>query len=150
MTRLEGLMDTVATLGVMGVCNFFLGWPVLLVVHLMGIEPFDFPSWNLIPSLTRNGLIEYAFDNSLAVSIFLTSPIVTAMTAPLTIPIALVWDHFLHGAPFQVGDYDWIGSLLVLVGVVWMELKISLPCFSRKSVTENSYNAMLDKEYVYV
>lgn len=150
MTRVEGLMDTVATLGVMGICNFCLGWPVLLVVHFMGIERFDFPSWNLIPSLTRNGLIEYAFDNSLAVAIFLTSPIVTAMTAPLTIPIALVWDHFLHGSPFQVGDYDWIGSLLVLVGVVWMELKISLSCFTRKPLTENSYNAMLDKDYVYV
>ena len=151
MTRIDGLMDTVATLGVMGVCNSCLGWPVLLVAHLTGIEPFEFPTWNLIPSLTRNGLIEYAFDNSLAIAIYLTSPVVTAMTAPLTIPIALVWDHFLHGSPFQVGSYDWIGSLLVLVGVVWMELKISLPCFAfRKPPTENSYTEMSEADFVYV
>lgn len=151
MTRIDGLMDTVATLGVMGLCNICLGWPVLLVVHLMGVERFEFPSWNLIPSLTRNGLIEYAFDNSLAIAIYLTSPVVTAMTAPLTIPIALVWDHFLHGSPFQVGNYDWFGSFLVLVGVVWMELKISLSCFARKNPqTENTYDAMPDAGFVYV
>jgi drug/metabolite transporter (DMT)-like permease len=142
MLQLDGLIDTFATLGVMGLCNLLLGWPVLLLVHWAGVERFYLPAWNMMPALTINGLIEYTFDVSLAVAIYLTSPVVTAMTAPLTIPIALVWDHYLHNSPFQVGNYDWIGSLLVLIGVVWMELKIPLTCFIRKPETEHPYNAM--------
>lgn len=142
MLQIDGLIDTFATLGIMGLCNLFLGWPVLLLVHWAGVEAFDVPSWNMMPALTINGLIEYTFDVSLAVAIYLTSPVVTAMTAPLTIPIALVWDHYLHGSPFQVGNYDWIGSVLVLIGVVWMELKIPLTCLIKKPDPEDPYMAM--------
>ena len=149
MSRREGLMDSVATLAVMGLCNVGLGWMVLLVAHVIGVEPFEPPPLYLIPALARNGLVESSFDVSIAVAIFLTSPVITAITAPLTIPIALVWDHFLYGSPFQVGSFDWIGSLLVLVGVVFMELKLSLPCFPRK-IANDTYQIMLEKDFVIV
>lgn len=145
VSRLEGLMDTAATLGVMGVCNLFLGWPVLLVVHWAGVERFELPSWSLVPALMLNALIEYSFDASLAVAIYLTSPVITAITAPLTIPISFASDHFLYGSPLQVGNYDWIGSLLVLLGVVWMELKITLPFLGRRAQTENPYVDMSER-----
>jgi drug/metabolite transporter (DMT)-like permease len=88
-TKLDGLVDTAATLGVMGLCNLFLGWSVLWTLHISGLETFEFPSRSLIPALTCNAFVEYAFDTSLAIAIFFTSPVVTAITAPLTIPISL-------------------------------------------------------------
>jgi hypothetical protein len=138
MNRLEGLMDTLATLGVMGACNLFLCWPVLVMLHFTGMETFVLPSWQIVPAVTVNGLVEYGFDLSFAVSIYLTSPVITAITAPLTIPISLIWDHFLHGSPLQVGHYDWVGSLLVLIGIVWIELKIPMPCFRKTPYADSS------------
>jgi drug/metabolite transporter (DMT)-like permease len=138
MDRLEGLMDTLATLGVMGVCNLFLCWPVLLMLHWTGMETFVMPSWQMVPALTVNGLVEFGFDLSCAIAIYLTSPVITEITAPLTIPISLIWDHFLHGSPLQVGHYDWFGSLLVLIGVVWIELKIPMPCFHKQTLHADS------------
>lgn len=127
LSRIEGLLDTLATLGVMGAVNLLVGWPILVVMHWTGIETFSLPQWDMTFVLTMNGVVEYAFDAACAVAIYLTSPIVTAVTAPLTIPISLVWDHYMHGSPLQVGAYDWTGALLILTGVVWMELKVPIP-----------------------
>jgi drug/metabolite transporter (DMT)-like permease len=131
LSSLEGLMDTFATLGVMGVVNLLPGWPLLCLLHWTGIETFVLPSWNLLPALIANGLVEYFFDTTCAIAIYLTSPVTTAITAPLTIPMSLVWDSFQQqqNGSSSVTDYiDWIGASLVLAGVVWMELKIGVPC----------------------
>ena len=114
---LEGLMNTLATLGVMGAVNLMIGCPLLFLLHWTGLELFEFPHRSLFSSLVVNGLVEYAFDASCALSIYLTSPVVTAITAPLTIPLSMIWD----GA---VGNLnDWAGSVLVVMGVLWMELR---------------------------
>lgn len=126
LSRLDGLLDTLATLGVMGAINLTIGWLVLVLLHWTGFETFEWPSHNMMPVLLLNGLVEYAFDASCAVAIYLTSPVVTAMTAPLTIPVSFVWDHVLYGSPLQLYSWNWIGSLMVLLGIAWMELKI--PC----------------------
>ena len=121
LTRLEGFMDTLATLSVMGVCNVFFGWTFVVIFHLTGIETFEKPTerW----ALTLNGLVEYAFDVSCSFAIFLTSPVVTAMTAPLTIPISFVWDSLMYNEPLNVGPMDVFGVCLVLLGVALVELK---------------------------
>lgn len=115
---LEGLMDTLATLGVMGAVNLIIGCPLLFLLHWTGLELFEVPhESSLFSALVVNGLVEYAFDASCALSIYLTSPVVTAITAPLTIPLSMVWDG-------NVGNQnDWAGSVLVVLGVLWMELR---------------------------
>ena len=121
LTRLEGFMDTLATLSVMGVCNIFFGWTFVVIFHFTGIETFEKPTeqW----ALTLNGLVEYAFDVSCSFSIFLTSPVITAMTAPLTIPISFMWDSLMYNEPLSVGLMDVFGVCLVLLGVAMVELK---------------------------
>ena len=124
LTRLEGLMDTLATLSVMGCCNLFFGWPLIFIFHLTGIENFEFPSeWM---ALTLNGLVEYSFDASCATAIFLTSPVVTAITAPLTIPISFLWDSLMYNKPLKVESSSVFGVVLLLVGVAMIELKPQL------------------------
>jgi drug/metabolite transporter (DMT)-like permease len=121
LTRMEGLMDTIATLSMMGICNTCFGWPFIVLVHLTGLETFEPPSerW----ALTLNGLVEYSFDVSCAAAIFLTSPVVTAMTAPLTIPISFVWDSLMYNKPLSVRLSDVYGILFVLIGVAIVEIK---------------------------
>ena len=121
ITRLEGLMDTLATLSVMGFCNLFFGWVFVVIFHFTGVETYQYPTeW--LP-LTLNGLVEYAFDVSCSFAIFLTSPVVTAMTAPLTIPISFLWDSLMYNEPLNVALMDIYGVLLVLFGVGLVELK---------------------------
>jgi drug/metabolite transporter (DMT)-like permease len=121
LTRMEGMMDTLASVAVMGFCNLVLGWPFILLFHWTGVETFEYPSdlW----ALTLNGLVEYSFDTSCVIAIFLTSAVVTSITAPLTIPIAFIWDGLMYNEPLKIGLVDVGGVLLVLVGVAMVELK---------------------------
>jgi hypothetical protein len=142
----RGLINTFVTLGVMGVCNILFGWPVLLLLHWLGIERIDLePIPQMWKLLTMNSLIEALFDTSCAVAIYMTSPVITSITAPLTIPISVAWDiyfrtvrHSSHnesitttvGASTSITDEDatnnvWlilVGSILIVVGVVRIEM----------------------------
>jgi drug/metabolite transporter (DMT)-like permease len=126
MTRMQGLMDSLTTLGVMGVLNLTLGWPILVLLHVTGMETFETPESYMWPILVLNALMEFTFDSSQVLAIFLYSPVITAVTAPLKIPISFVWDHLQNGTPLEVGWCGWLGSMLVLAGVVGMEFNFSL------------------------
>jgi len=125
MTKIEGVIDTMTTLSILGFTNLFVGWPFVLIFHLTGVEKFEFPvpsQWGLI---VLNGFIEYLFDFSCTLAIYITSPIMTAITAPLVIPLGLLSDYLIY----QSGDEDqfiwWYlgGAVLVLVGTYLVEAK---------------------------
>jgi hypothetical protein len=141
--KVEGFFDTHMTLGMIGLTNFLFGWPLLIVFdwlieteelnHLEGVPPPFDNSTTIWCWLVVNGLVEYAFDASCAMTIFWTSPVVTAIVSPLTIPISFWADAWLWG---DDGDGDgaaaagensnvssWIGVLIILAGVVLMETK---------------------------
>ena len=141
VVKQKGLIKTFATLGVMGICNILLGWPVLLLLHWSGIETIDLkPIPNLWKALTINSLIETLFDTSCAVAIYMTSPVVTSIVAPLTIPISFFWDVWFrrtaddgHDAVNSSSSSSsinnenlWLvllGSVLIVIGVVRIEIK---------------------------
>jgi hypothetical protein len=89
-TRLEGFVDAYMTLAMIVCCNFLLGWPILFFGHFRRWESFVLPPtthhWWI---LNWNGLVEYSFHASCAVDIYMTSPLVTSIMAPLTIPCFL-------------------------------------------------------------
>jgi len=131
-TRLEGLMDTLFTVAMMGLCNFLIGWPVVVWMHMTKLEIFEWPSsqqqWML---LMWNGWIEFASDVSVAIVIYTTGPVVTAMTLPLSLPISFLWDQWWSSSGDDddtttnnnIGLLGWFGAFLVLVGVVLVERK---------------------------
>lgn len=124
LTRMEGMVDTLASVTVMGFCNVLLGWTFLVLFHWTGVETLEYPpTTELWWALTFNGLVEYSFDISCAMAIFLTSAVVTSITAPLTIPIAFLWDSVMYNEPLKIGLMDVGGVLLVLMGVALVELK---------------------------
>lgn len=170
-SRLEGFVDTHMTLAMIGVCNLLLGWPFLILMDRLGLEVLEMPpliemaknvtplsastshdsnydfqyfyDWGLL--LNANGLVEYAFDASCAVAIYMTSPVATSVIAPLTIPLSLVIDRLLYGVdgtgrislaqlpvePYNSGGKHWsiltvIGVAVILAGVVLLEVKPDL------------------------
>ena len=134
-----GLMDTQRTVAMLGVTNFVAGWPMLVVSHLAGFDLFQWP-----PTLTcwrwllLNGLVEFLFDASCAIAIYMTSPVTVATVSPLTIPLAALVDHFLYSFAKEFDsdkeeDYSndshmasmLLGTVIILIGVYWMERKPS-------------------------
>jgi hypothetical protein len=67
--------------------------------------------------------VEYLFDASCAMAIFATSPIVVSVTAPLTIPLSMLVDHWLQSnrSMLQLDRYLSVGGLLVVLGTVLIE-----------------------------
>jgi drug/metabolite transporter (DMT)-like permease len=125
----EGFIDTHMTLGMIGICNFIFGWPVLVLLHYTGIEIFEWPSsqgiWNW---LFLNGIVEYIFDASCAVAIFVTSPIIVSVTAPLTIPLSIIMDQSFrpNGSMIQFDISLFLGVILVVVGTILIEIRPKL------------------------
>lgn len=116
------------------------------------VSPYDdqlldfdyYYDWGIL--LNANGLVEYAFDASCAVAIYMTSPVATSVIAPLTIPLSIVMDHMFYGGEGENADNivqssmvesssgneaQWstltvVGVMAILVGVVLLEVKPDL------------------------
>lgn len=122
-TRLEGLIDTLMTAGVIGLCNMLLGWPFVLVAHYVGFETFELPSTTYWPILLVNALVEFSFDITCVIAIYLTSPVIVAVTGPLVIPMGIAADQIIHGAHIPIDAWVWSGIVMILVGVAAIEMK---------------------------
>lgn len=144
----EGLVDTQMTLAAVGICNLVLGWPTVFLAHWMDLESFQFPSsgkqWVI---LLANGLVEYLFDASCAVAIYMTSPVIVAVASPLTAPLASLFDHQFYptiivssttAAPTSTSLWyrlvtraSWFGAAITMLGVFLLQTKsgiTSTPC----------------------
>jgi hypothetical protein len=128
----EGFLDAHMTLGMIGVCNLLAGWPLLIVLHVWGLETLEWPdsttSWTWLIS---NGIVEYLFDASCAAAIYITSPIVVSVAAPLTIPLSIFFDRIfrLQGNNISLDPKLIWGGVFVLMGTFLIETKPSLNCF---------------------
>lgn len=141
--RME-FVDTQMTLTMIGVCNLVVGWPVLVGLHYAGIEEFELPqnsgAWQL---LLCNGLVEYVFDASCAVAIYMTSPVTVAIVAPLTIPMSMFVDSRLYGATIVTEQHPWctwVGAAAILGGTGLLEYKPALPCDKHSNENLHRYD----------
>jgi len=130
----EGLIDTFTTVAMIGATNMLFGWPFLLFVHWIGWESLSFPPLSHWRIINTNAFVEYLFDTSCAITIYMTSAIVTTVTAPLTIPLAMVTDRILYrelSFHNSLGQ-GFIGTALVVVGIILLEMKPGLSYCRRK------------------
>ena len=125
---MAGLIDTQTTVAMLGLTNFVAGWPLLVVAHTSGLEVFRWPTNNW-QWLVLNGFVEYLFDASCAIAIYMTSPVTVAMVSPLTIPLAAIVDRVLYGGD---GNSETstnntasmvLGTAIILAGIYLMERK---------------------------
>ena len=93
----------------------------MILLHVLGIEDLEWAASKSVWGwLILNGIVEYLFDASCAMAIYATSPIVVSVTAPLTIPLSMLVDRWLHPdrSMLPLDRYLSFGVLLVLLGTV--------------------------------
>ena len=111
--------------GAVGVLNFLLLWPGLVVLSVSGAEPFSWPTWHQFWPLLLNALIGTNLSDVLwARSVVLTSPVVATLGLSLTTPLAMIVDAIFKHVYFN-GLYI-TGAILVMVGFLLANLPIQI------------------------
>ena len=139
-SKFDSIMETMTTLGMIGIANAVAVVPLLFVLHFSGQEKFGLPercvlvlpstntSLRLSPlppdpphssdvsvRLFVNACLSFIFDLSFALAIYLTNPVIVSISSALVIPLSFLADHLLHSMEI---NYFSIGATpLVLVGL---------------------------------
>ncbi|KAG8471245.1 hypothetical protein KFE25_009666 [Diacronema lutheri] len=103
--------------GLLGAANAIALLPVVLVLHVTGVEPLGELSAKLMCMIVVKGLFDNVLSDFLwAKAIVLTSPTAATVGLSLTIPIAMATDAALHGIhPSALGT---LAALSVCAGFV--------------------------------
>ncbi|CAH2353902.1 hypothetical protein CLIB1423_13S01420 [[Candida] railenensis] len=121
--------------GWIGVCQFFLGIPVLIYVHYKGIEEFEFPppSNAILFSVGVNGVLSFISDYATILAMLLTSPLVTSLSLTSAIPITIFIDFVVArftGGKGNGGDTEsnfiyFLGIISILVSVILINVNLT-------------------------
>lgn len=112
-------MDAPMFFGFVGVFNLVLLWPGLLVLGLVGSEPFELPSKTQWQFLVVNGLVGTVFSELIWLwGCFYTSSLVATLAISLTIPLSVIadalWKNKQYEAIFFVGALPMFLSFFVV------------------------------------
>ncbi|KAI0883248.1 uncharacterized protein GGS22DRAFT_37828 [Annulohypoxylon maeteangense] len=105
--------------GLVGIFNILILWPLFIILHFTGIEPFELPPngkiWLII---MMNSISSFVSDISWAYAMLLTTPLVVTVGLSLTIPLSLI------GEMIQYAQYSsfvyWVGAAIVLVSFIFI------------------------------
>ncbi|KAG8755479.1 hypothetical protein FRC12_010875 [Ceratobasidium sp. 428] len=107
--------------GFVGVFNVLACWPIGIVLHLTGMEPFELPSsrkaWYAI---LLNMFITLSSDFIYVLAMLKTTPLVVTIGLSLTIPLAVGGDLFLGKS---TSAQSLIGATLVLIAFIVIGLE---------------------------
>ncbi|KAJ2693201.1 hypothetical protein H4R19_006040 [Coemansia spiralis] len=104
--------------GTVGAANIVLLWPLLIVLHVTGIETFQLPQsrgvWAmvLVNALVGTFLSDYLW----LLAMLMTSPLVVTLGISLTIPLSMAGDILFKG--LDVAPLYYVSALLVLAAFV--------------------------------
>ncbi len=120
--KMESVLETMTTLAMIGLTNMIFVIPLLWLLDVTGVEKLELPQtdgqWE---GLFLNAMLSFCFDLSFALAIFLTSPVVVAISSALVIPLSFVADYFLHGA--VIYPVCFLGSAVVVGGLCILETR---------------------------
>jgi drug/metabolite transporter (DMT)-like permease len=116
------IVDTFATIFIMGVNCILFGWIFILFLHYVGWETFELPTREMVGPLALASLMAALVDALNAVACVVATAVVVALAYPLTIPMSVVLDYFINGIPIgSWGLWGWIGTIVVVAGVFSLE-----------------------------
>ena len=116
------IVDTFATIFLIGVNCVLFGWIFILFLHCVGWETFELPTREMVGPLALASLVAALVDALNAVACVVATAVVVALAYPLTIPMSVVLDYFIDGIPIgSWGMWGWIGTLAVVAGVFCLE-----------------------------
>jgi len=100
--------------GLLGLVNAILLLPIVVILHLTGVEPLDSRVREAIGLVVIKGLLDNVLADFLwAKAIVLTTPTVATVGLSLTIPMAMASDWVMHGAPTMALA---VGAALIIAG----------------------------------
>ncbi|XP_071502654.1 solute carrier family 35 member F5-like [Diadema antillarum] len=99
----EDKIDIPMFFGFVGLFNFLMIWPGVVILHYTSIEPFQLPSSRVWIYLAVNGLIGTVLSEFLWLwGCFLTSSLIATLSLSLTIPMSVVVDIYYNKADFTL------------------------------------------------
>lgn len=105
--------------GMVGIFNILFLWPLFIILHVTGIEPFEMPPtgkiWTII---LLNSLSSFISDISWAYAMLLTTPLLVTVGLSLTIPLSLVGEMIQY-QQFSSFLY-WVGAGIVLLSFLFI------------------------------
>ncbi|KAI0331943.1 hypothetical protein GY45DRAFT_1400890 [Cubamyces sp. BRFM 1775] len=97
--RSEDRIDMQVFFGFVGLFNILACWPIGVLLHLTGVEPFQLPySRKAVMALLVNMTITLSSDYIYVIAMLKTTPLVVTVGLSLTMPLAVLGD-FLLGRP---------------------------------------------------
>jgi len=106
--------------GFVGLFNIILLLPLFPVLHLSGIESFNWPpNAHIWMILLLNSVSSLVSDICWAYAMVFTSPLVVTVGLSLTIPLSLVGEMIIQGR-FESWIY-WVGAMVVVGSFVFVE-----------------------------
>ncbi|TBU46107.1 hypothetical protein BD309DRAFT_954822 [Dichomitus squalens] len=94
--RSESRIDMQLFFGFVGLFNILTCWPIGVVLHLTGVEPFQLPSTSkAVVALLVNMVITLSSDYIYVIAMLKTTPLVVTVGLSLTMPLAVLGDWLL-------------------------------------------------------
>lgn len=92
----ESRVDMQLFFGLLGVCTILFLWPIGFILHITGVETFELPTERrAIVGLLLNMFVTVVADFIYVIAMLKTTPLVVAVGASLTIPVAVAGDFIL-------------------------------------------------------
>ena len=111
--------SSIRLLGLLGGSTMLYLWPLLVLLHFSGLEPFEFPSTaHVAAMLTLIAVLAVAVNLLSTWSLALSSPLFISVGFAFSIPIALLADVLLRGSSLSWMECG--GMLCILCSLVMM------------------------------
>jgi hypothetical protein len=121
-TPADAIIDTFATLTLVGLFMVLFGWIFILLLHVTGVEVFEFPPESARGALFRASAASGIVDALNGLACVVASAVVVALAYPLIIPMSVVLDFWWNGHSIRSwGAFGWIGTVIVIAGVFCLE-----------------------------
>lgn len=119
--------------GYVGAICLICGIPLLILVHLLGLEKFELPTSNYVVfAILTNGVLAIISDYTSVLAMLLTSPLVSQLSftsaIPITICIDFVTYYYSEDPEARQKDVSFayvLGILLIFLSVILINLSIS-------------------------
>lgn len=115
----EGRINMPLFFGLVGLANVVLLWPGFVILHLTGVEPFEFPPTSRILNIVLiNSASSLVSDFCWAYAMLLTSPLIVTVGLSLTIPCSLVGQMVLDSQ--YASALYWVGAAIMVLSFLFI------------------------------